>query len=418
MVPHISGRDRDLLGEPSRKRSSLSGKSQARNSFHIKTPKIKPDLQPQSTSTVCSLTTMRDKRQCFLERDVIMCPSSPPIPENLDMSEEESLKRSRERIATISRRMSELPLCRVRCSVNLACTQLRGPFSEGCRYWGIAPPVKMRALNKSPVIHPIASTSQSINLPPPSLQPQHVQKRPDVPSHTEYLILSDSPVPHPPILPIPTISTAPSISAVRSAPDDLPPPLPSTPPIHHLVEVQSIPAKTGIRGSPPTGNSAPPWVRTVSTPSPNLPPPRILSQIPNALHPPETPKSQASQAFPHPPTRIPSSAIRWSSRPISTGFPTASQTAPKYSTPVRRHGSPEDEEPLSRESSPLLRFSQLDPSRIVMGTPSQRPPLPRFSPDKILSQRGSSGDGFFNSQFNFDRELNEISNFMEDDIAN
>lgn len=140
MVPHISSRDRDLLGEPSRKRSSFSGKPQARNSFLAKPPITRPDLKPQPISTVPSLTTMRDKLQCFSEREPIMCPSSPPIPEKTDMSEEESIKRSRQRIAAMSKRMSELPLCRVRCSVNLASTQLRGPFNEGCRYWGTAPP--------------------------------------------------------------------------------------------------------------------------------------------------------------------------------------------------------------------------------------------------------------------------------------
>lgn len=237
--------------------------------------------------------------------------------------------------------------------------------------------------------------------------------------------LPDTPPPSdPPTLPEPQITLAaqklptPPTTERRPAQANKALHQPSTPPKNPSAEVKLTPSKTAIRRSIPPVNDASSRARGISTPSPNLPPPR-LSQVPSASHPPETPKSHLSQAIPRPPTRAPSSAARWSSRPLNTQiFPPAGQPGLKHSTPLRRDGSADDDEPLSRESSPLLRFSQIEPSRIVMGTSSQRPPPARFSPHKILSQRESSGDEFFNSQFNFDRQLKEITSFMEGDIAN
>jgi hypothetical protein len=95
----------------------------------------------QQPAQPAPIPTMRDKRRCFRERDAIMCPASPPIPEDPLVSEEESLRRSQERIEKMSQRLANIPLYQARYAINLACTQLIGPFGEGCRYWGTTHPI-------------------------------------------------------------------------------------------------------------------------------------------------------------------------------------------------------------------------------------------------------------------------------------
>ncbi|KAG9086682.1 hypothetical protein FRC06_002982 [Ceratobasidium sp. 370] len=329
---------------------------------------------------------MRDKLRCFREREPILCPASPPTPEHSLLSEEELHRKSQERIDAMAQRLSSLPMCQARYMINLACTQLEGPFKEGCRYWGTGTPVA------------IAPTDISLNNAGP-IGPRPPPRKP-------------SPLPE-----------------LMNPPPFLPPApgLPSTPQAVRSVDVDLLPARTSVgRMLMPADAEALLSARS-PTPTPARPPPSSQaarsSQAPRqsytpglsrtaSTYLPETPKSQLTQSAPEPPARALGSVVRRTS--LMARGP---QIFPKHSTPMRQPGSMGEDEPLSRESSPLLRFSQREPSQIRKASPSRRQ-FSRFSPSKILSQHESSGDDFFDSQVNLDRQFRDITDFIEGDIAN
>ncbi|KAG9098390.1 hypothetical protein FS749_003922 [Ceratobasidium sp. UAMH 11750] len=315
---------------------------------------------------------MRDKLRCFREREPILCPASPPTPEISLLSEEEYYRRSQERIDAMARRLSSLPMCQARYMIDLACTQLEGPFKEGCRYWGTGTPVA------------IAPTDISLN----NAGPFPAASRP-----------------MPPPLPV-----LPPVAG-----------LPSTPQAVRSVAVDLVPTKSSVGRILMPADAEVLLSARSPTPTPARPPPSSQvarsSQAPRQSHglsqsastyPPETPKSQLTHSIPELPARALGSVVRCPSQ-VTRG----PQIFPRHSTPIQL-GSMGEDEPPSRDPSPLLRFSQRTPSQIQKAS-SQRP---RFSPSKILSQHESSGDDFFDSQVNLDRQFRDITDFMEDDIAN
>ncbi|KAG9124153.1 hypothetical protein FRC07_012641 [Ceratobasidium sp. 392] len=393
-VSHPSRHDSDLAAYHSRKQSSnhASAPHGSQTASNIASG-ISLNGAGQSTQN-SSTHSMRDKLRCFREREPIMCPPSPPTPELTLLSEKEYQIKSQERIDVMAKRLSSVPLNQARFMVNLACTQLQGPFKEGCRYWGAAVPVAISptdiALNNA---GPVPDTPRG-PMPPP--------RRP---------------------------SLAASIANPSSLPFPFPPPapgIPSTPQAARALDIALVPAKTSVGRTllPPDAESL--HDARSPTPTPARPPPSSqvprssqfpgpsetprLSQTASITHPPETPRSQYSQPMPHPPGRALTSAAR---RPSKLS-PRGPQIFPKQSTPVRL-GSFGDDDPLSRETSPLLRFSQRDPSQVQKNSSHRH--LPRFSPSKILSEHESSGDDFFDSQVNLDRRFQDITDFIGDDIA-
>jgi hypothetical protein len=85
--------------------------------------------------------TVQDKIEYFRQLPPILCPASPPPLEHPLMTEDEALSRSRARVERMTKRLASLPLYQARHLINLASTQLKGPFSPGCKYWGMTPPV-------------------------------------------------------------------------------------------------------------------------------------------------------------------------------------------------------------------------------------------------------------------------------------
>ncbi|KAG8740378.1 hypothetical protein FRC10_004387 [Ceratobasidium sp. 414] len=337
---------------------------------------------------------MRDKLRCFREREPILCPASPPTPEISLLSEEEFYRKSQERIDTMAQRLSNLPMCQARYMIDLACTQLQGPFKEGCRYWGTGTPVAMSptdiSLNNA---GPVPGTSRPIPRarkpsPPPELMDPGLPPLPSLP-----------PVPGPPSTP----------QAVRSVEVDL---VPTRASVGRMLMSTDAEVLLSARSPTPTPARPPPFSQaTRYSQAPRQLRATGLSQI-ASTYPPETPKSQLTQSIPGPPARTLGSAVRCPSQ-MARG----PQIFPRHSTPMRQPGSMGEDEPLTRESSPLLRFSQREPSQVQKATPSHRQ-LPRFSPSKILSQHESSGDDFFDSQVNLDRQFRDITDFIEGDIAN
>ncbi|KAG8727622.1 hypothetical protein FRC12_022358 [Ceratobasidium sp. 428] len=339
--------------------------------------------------------SMREKLRCFREREPVLCPASPPTPELTLLSEEEYRKKSQERIDAMAQRLSSVPLYQARCMINLACTQLEGPFKEGCRFWGTGIPIAMAptdlALNNA---GPVPDTPQG--MPPPP-------RRPSPPSNTA----------DPPLIRFSFPPPAPGV--------------PSTPLAVRSLDVELVPAKTSVGRTLIPADAEVLHDARSPTPTPARPPassqvPRSsqfpapsqssrLSQTAIIAFPPETPKSHCALPVPELLGHPLASVARRPSKLCSQG----PQIFPQQSTPIPL-GSLGEDEPLSRETSPLLRFSQREPSQIQKSA-SQRHP-PRFSPSKILSEHDSSGDDFFNSQLNLDRRFEDIAEFMGDDIAN
>ncbi|QRW00985.1 hypothetical protein RhiJN_29003 [Ceratobasidium sp. AG-Ba] len=392
MVAHPSRHDPPPLANRLAKHASHvnPGPSRVSNASSTAVSATSPLLTRRSTYSL-SAPSLREKLRCLREREPVMCPPSPPIPEITLLNEEEYYRRSRERVDAMTQRLANLPLYQARCMINLSCTQLRGPFEPGSRYWGMGAPISL------------APTDIALNNAGPVPEMSRAEPRREAP-------------------PLPDISNAPLL------PFPFPPPapgFPATPQGVRAVNIELLPSKTSVGRPimPPDAdilNSTRSPTPTPLVPRPGSQVPRSsqaprASQVPTALfhsgdptNPPETPKAPLNQTSSVPPARPHESALR---QPRLSS--TSAQIFPRHSTPARPPGYVGEDSP-SRETSPLFRFSQREPTQIPKPSPS-RPP--RFSPSKILSQHiGSSGDEF-ESQLNVDRQLQDITDFMEEDIT-
>ncbi|KAB5588773.1 hypothetical protein CTheo_7791 [Ceratobasidium theobromae] len=325
--------------------------------------------------------TIREKVKYFQQLPLTLCPASPPPLEHPLMTEEEALHKSRARIERMAERLATLPLYQARHLINLASTQLKGPFRPGCKYWGMTPPVGIGPMDDCPV---------------DAVHPPHQQQSVSDFSHQapEHLV--------PLLVPLRRTSTSVAPSAC-----------PSTPPSAFHVDVKLIPAKTSAGRPLVPVDYDPPSPDRSPTPTPSMPPPsRIGSQVISGSRPPETPVSVSQRTFIHnlqqASARTSASQHRRSARQVSPrGLKILSKGQPsKHAVSVRRPRSRGST--ASRGSSPLVQVSKV----ALKG--SQMPPRP---PQGTLSQRESSEE-YYNSQFNFDRQFQDITRFMEDDLAN
>ncbi|QRW15478.1 hypothetical protein RhiLY_14477 [Ceratobasidium sp. AG-Ba] len=392
MVTHPSRHDPPHLANRLGKHTSYvnAGPARASNDPSTAFSGASPRRTQRSTYSL-SAPSLREKLRCVREREPVMCPPSPPIPEITLLNEDEYYRRSQQRIDAMTQRLANLPLYQARCMINLACTQLRGPFEPGSRYWGMSTPVSF------------APTDIALNNAGPVPEISSAEARREAP-------------------PLPDISNAPLL------PFPFPPPapgIPATPQGVRAVDIELLPSKTS--GSRPIVPPDADMLNSVRSPTPTPVVPRPASQVPrssqaprmsqvsaiipqstNSSNRPETPKAQLTRAPTEPPARPHGSALR---QPRLS--PTGPQIFPRHSTPARPPGYVGEDSP-SRETSPLFRFSQREPTQIPKSSPS-RPP--RFSPSKILSQHdGSSGDEF-ESQLHVDRQLQDITEFIQEDIT-
>lgn len=366
-----------------------------------------------------SAWTIHDKIHWFRQLPPILCPASPPPLENPLMTEEEAANRSRERIERMTKRLASLPLYQARHLIDLTSTQLKGPFSQGSKYWGMAPPVTNSSRNHDLGIKTPASSPQA-KFPP--LKPQ-TQNPPPKPSF------------NPPRKSVPPSGQSSPPSPRNTAPSEPGPPppdssstvisgpvSPATPPPSDRVDVDLVPAKTST-GRPlvPIDYDKSSPARS-PTPTPSMPPPsRIGSQMVTTSRPPETPASQRTlmEELQQVSALASGSQVRQLAKSRSPRglriFPTPSQPRPKHSTPALRPNRRRPSEP--RDSDLRIRLSQM-PDETTLGplTASQIPP--RFSQDIAPSQRESSGEEFYDSQLDFDNQLQDITRFIEDDIGN
>ncbi|CAE6459554.1 unnamed protein product [Rhizoctonia solani] len=377
----------------SRPPSRCSARLRKRKSTESELPYSHPITVPAVVSSRSAPTeewTWEQKLAHFQNLPPILCPASPPPIFAPSETVEQAQRRSRQRIEQMTKRLSNQPLYQARHLLQLASTELKGPFSPGCKYWGtIAPEPK--------VLLPEDLVSLGQSFPKPVA---HTHSQPIGPLQID---IADIPRFSTPSAPGPssTVITGPST--------------PFTPPSASRAPTKLIPSKTNsgrelvpIDFDPPSPNRSP-------TPTPSLPPSRMGSQALSGSRPPETPGSasrrlfilnlqQASQA---------SSVRSRRTRPrISRGLKILPSVGPPL---VARERVANPDRAESRDQSPLSRFSQ----RGTKSNPgSQRAgPSRQQSQAPIASQQETAETYTYNSEFSVERHIDEIGRFMEDDIG-
>ncbi|CAE6430221.1 unnamed protein product [Rhizoctonia solani] len=368
------------------------------SSRHKKKPKVEPDppyshpIAPPgvaiSRPTATQEWTIAEQAAYFKTLPPVLCPASPP-PTFGSETVEQARRRSRQRVERMTKRLASLPLYQARHLVHLACTELKGPFKPGCKYWGtsIPEPEPLTPEELELISHPI---ERPIPYKPP---------RPIGALQLE--------IENPPRFSTPS-AAGPSSTIITG------PPTPFTPPSASQVPIELLPAKASAgRPLAPVDYDPPSPVRS-PTPTPSLPPSRLGSVL--GSRPPETPVSTSQRSFIANLEASRASSTRsrrTSSRSSRRGLkilPPSSQAA------IDRVMSQKRAE--SRDQSPLLRYSQRatngESSRLRSDTPQETPKQETPAP---ISQRESAETYTFNSEFSVERQIEEIGKFIEADIG-
>ncbi|KAG8760209.1 hypothetical protein FRC11_000764 [Ceratobasidium sp. 423] len=377
---------------------SVSRPPSRSSSRHKKKQKVEPDppyshpIAPPgvaiSRRTATQEWTIAEQAAYFKTLPPILCPASPP-PTFGSETVEQARRRSRQRVERMTKRLANLPLYQARHLVHLACTELKGPFKPGCKYWGTSIPEPEPLTPEE-----LELISRPIEMPVPYRPPRAIGA---LQIETE----------NPPRFSTPT-AAGPSSTATTG------PRTPFTPPSASQAPVELLPVKSSVGRPLVAIDYDPPSPARSPTPTPSLPPSRLGSV--SRSRPPETPISTSQQTFIAnlQASRASSTRSRRTSSRSRRGLkilPPSSQAAIDRVMSQNRADS--------RDQSPLLRYSQ----RVTNGessrsrletqpeeTPKQETPAP-------IPQRESAETDTFNSEFSVERHIDEIEKFMESDIG-
>ncbi|KAJ1309338.1 hypothetical protein OPQ81_006118 [Rhizoctonia solani] len=318
----------------------------------------------------------------------ILCPASPP-PTFGSETVEQARRRSRQRIERMTKRLAHLPLYQARHLLHLASTELKGPFSPGCKYWGTSIP-QIEPLSPEE----LESIAQPIEMPTPYKPPRA--------NGALQIEFGD-----PQRFSTPT-APGPSSTVITG------PPTPFTPPSSSRAPMELLPSKASA-GRPvgPLDYDRQSPARS-PTPTPSLPPSRMGSRAGSRL--PETPVSASQRSFimnlqasRTPSTRSRRTNPRSSRRGLKI-LPPSSQAAIERAMNIRR--------PESRDQSPLLRFSQRGANeahgpRTELGSQLQEP----SKQEVPISHQASVETYTYNSEFSVERHIDETGKSMGADIG-
>ncbi|CAE6408870.1 unnamed protein product [Rhizoctonia solani] len=352
---------------------------------------ITPPGAPRSRPPPKEEWTWEEKLTYFRTLPPVLCPASPP-PIFGSETVEQARRRSRQRIARMTKRLSSLPLYQARHLVHLASTELKGPFSPGCKYWGTSVPEPEPLTAED-----LATIAHRIEKPTPYKPPRAVS--------AIQIETADPPRFSTPSAPGPssTVITGPST--------------PFTPPSATKAQVDLLPAKaTAGRELVPIDYDRQSPARS-PTPTPSLPPSRMGSQAISGSRPPETPIMASQRTFImnlQQASRASSTRSRMSRPRPSRGLKILPSNSQLALDRVINH-----DRAYSRDQSPLLRYSQRDANgAIARSNPlSQLPVPPKQETPAPISQQESPETYTFNSEFSVERHIDEIGRFMEEDIG-
>ncbi|KAF8719137.1 hypothetical protein RHS02_09097, partial [Rhizoctonia solani] len=370
-----------------RARSSLKGKGKQK--LDSKLPYSVP--VPNSGTSLGRSTrqewTWQEKLNYFRSLPPVLCPASPPPLFSALDTVEEARRRSRERIERMTRRLENLPLYQARNLIHLVSTELKGPFSPGCKHWGAHIP-KAKPISEKQLM--VIATP--IEAPSPYAAPR--------PIGALQVDIGGSMRPSTPNIP------GPSSTVITG------PPTPFTPPSATIAPIELLPSKASAGRPIVPIDYDPPSPARSPTPTPSLPPSRMGSQRPSATPVPASQRAflsnlaQASRA---------SSVLSRRTRPRpSRGLKIMSSTNQQVLDRALSQYRPE-----SRDQSPLSRFSQ---RQINGATPrmNQLPEVQRVALENLKSpSRQESADTYnYNTQFDIERNIQAIGKFMESGTEN